>query len=68
MMCYLSGEVSDSYIHWICWPAQVGKETIGAFLLKLQVHKSLGDLEAGSAMYNSYSEVTASVCATRSVV
>ena len=30
--------------------ASTGREAIGAFLLKLQVHKSLGDLEAGSAM------------------
>lgn len=37
---------------------QVGKDAIGTFLLKLQVHKSLGDLAAGSSMYNAYSEVS----------
>ena len=46
----------------------VGKEAIGAFLLKLQVHKSLGDLAAGSAMYNSYMEVPESMDAMRDIV
>jgi dipeptidyl-peptidase-3 len=46
----------------------VGKETIGAFLLKLQIHKSLGDLAAGSTMYNAYSEVPEQMIALREIV
>jgi len=37
--------------------ATVGKAAIGAFLLKLQVHKSLGDFASGSAMYNGHSDI-----------
>ena len=43
-------------------------QAIGAFLLKLQVHKSLGDLQAGSAMFNKYSEVDAEWATIREVV
>ena len=46
----------------------VGKAAIGRFLLQLQTHKSLGDVEAGSAMFNGYSEVTAEFAALREIV
>ena len=35
----------------------VGKEVIGAFLLKLQTYKSLGDIESAQDMFDKYSEV-----------
>lgn len=46
----------------------LGKEAIGGFLLKLQTHKSLGDVEAGSAMFNAYSEVPPEMIALRQIV
>ena len=46
----------------------VGRKAIGAFLLKLQGYKSLGDLEAGSAMYTGYSEVPAEMQELREIV
>ena len=39
--------------------ATVGKQAIGDFLLALQVHKSLGDLAGGSALFERYSHVDA---------
>ncbi len=36
----------------------VGKKAIGDFLLKLQVFKSLGDIEAAEQLFNAYSRVS----------
>lgn len=38
----------------------VGKRAIGEFLKKLQVYKSMGDVEAAKAMYDKYTDVPAS--------
>lgn len=46
----------------------VGHPAIGNFLLKLQVHKSLGDFAAGSELYARYSEVPDDMLALRAVV
>ena len=46
----------------------VGQAAIGAFLLKLQVYKSLADVDAGSAMYNAYSSVPPEMVALRDIV
>ena len=48
--------------------ATAGKRAIGEFLLKLQVHKSLGDVAQGRALFAGYSEVTAEMLALREVV
>eukprot|EP00656_Telonema_subtile_P015366 TRINITY_DN18030_c0_g1_i2.p1 TRINITY_DN18030_c0_g1~~TRINITY_DN18030_c0_g1_i2.p1 ORF type:complete len:177 (-),score=41.46 TRINITY_DN18030_c0_g1_i2:328-858(-) len=48
--------------------ATVGKRAVGEFLLKLQAYKSLGDLEAGSSMFNAYSEVPAEMLSLREIV
>ena len=48
--------------------ATLGKDVIGSFLLKLQTHKSLGDVAAGSAMFNGYSEVPADMLELRAIV
>lgn len=36
----------------------VGRDTVGDFLLKLQVYKSIGDFESGSKLYNHFSSVS----------
>eukprot|EP00980_Cylindrotheca_fusiformis_P011381 scaffold2638_cov114-Cylindrotheca_fusiformis.AAC.9 len=46
----------------------VGKKAIGDFLLKLQVYKSLGDVENGSKLYNGLSEVPEDMLDLRSIV
>jgi len=48
--------------------ATVGKQTVGDFLLKLQVYKSLGDVENGSKLYNDLSEVPEEMLELRSIV
>lgn len=46
----------------------VGRKAISAFLLKLQTHKSLADLEAGSTMYKNYSAVPSEMAKMREIV
>ena len=46
----------------------VGKDTVGDFLLKLQVYKSLGDAENGTKFYNEYSEVPEEMAKLREIV
>lgn len=45
-----------------------GRSAIGALLLNLQTHKSLGDVAAGTVLYNKYSEVSAEMLARREIV
>jgi dipeptidyl-peptidase-3 len=46
----------------------IGRKTVGDFLLKLQVYKSLGDVENGAKFYNSYSEVPEEMAKLREIV
>jgi dipeptidyl-peptidase-3 len=46
----------------------VGRPAIGRFLLALQTHKSLGDLEGGSALFERYSTVSDEMVGVRAVV
>lgn len=46
----------------------VGKAAIGRFLLSLQVHKSLGDLAAGTELFEKYSVVPPEMAAMREIV
>jgi dipeptidyl-peptidase-3 len=46
----------------------VGRKVVGDFLLKLQVYKSLGDVENGAKFYNSYSEVPEDMAKLREIV
>ena len=46
----------------------VGRKAVGDFLLKLQVYKSLGDVENGSKLYNSYSVVPEGMRKLREIV
>jgi dipeptidyl-peptidase-3 len=46
----------------------VGKEAIRKFLLALQVHKSLGDLAGGTALFEKYSLVSDELMAIRTIV
>ena len=48
--------------------ATVGRAAVGAFLLKLQTHKSLGDADAGRALFGAYAEVPPAMAARRAVV
>jgi dipeptidyl-peptidase III len=48
--------------------ATVGKEAIGAFLLRLQVYKSTGDVVTGGAMFAAYSDVSDDMMGLRAVV
>mmetsp|Transcript_6724 Transcript_6724/g.41073 ORF Transcript_6724/g.41073 Transcript_6724/m.41073 type:complete len:722 (-) Transcript_6724:2944-5109(-) len=44
-----------------------GKKCIGEFLLKLQVFKSMGDVESASKMFDSYSQVPADMLVLREI-
>ena len=44
-----------------------GKKCIGEFLLKLQVFKSMGDVESASKMFDSYSHVPVDMLALREI-
>jgi len=46
----------------------VGREAVGRFLLSLQVHKSLGDVGQGAAMFGKYSEVPPEMLEMREIV
>ena len=46
----------------------VGKEAIRKFLLALQVHKSLGDLAGGTALFEKYSLVSDELMAIRTII
>lgn len=46
----------------------MGKKIVGDFLLKLQVYKSLGDVENGSKLYNDLSVVPEDMLELRSIV
>ena len=46
----------------------VGKPTIGQFLKKLQVYKSLGDFESANEMFSKYSEVNQQWMSWRDIV
>lgn len=48
--------------------ATVGKAAIGKFFLALQVHKSLGDVTVGTAMYEKYSHVDEDMIGVRKIV
>jgi dipeptidyl-peptidase III len=48
--------------------ATVGKEAIGAFLLRLQVYKSTGDVVTGGAMFAAYSDVSDDMMGLRAIV
>jgi dipeptidyl-peptidase-3 len=47
---------------------QVGKDAIGAFLLKLNVYKATADVQAGSEMYSKYSDVSPEMLELRQAV
>jgi len=46
----------------------VGKQAVGRFLLALQVHKSLADLGAGTALFEKYSAVPPEMAELREIV
>ena len=46
----------------------VGKQVVGDFLLKLQTYKSLGDVENGTRLYNTYSKVSEEMAKLREIV
>lgn len=48
--------------------ATIGKNAIGAFLLKLQVYKSTGDVTSGGAMFAEYSSVSDDMMVLRNIV
>merc|ERR1719491_1122736 len=46
----------------------VGQPAIGRFLLALHTHKSLGDLESGTALIEKYSAVDEEMASIREIV